>query len=183
MRCSKTRGKKGLRHPDPADPPRRRANKRRGHGNWDTDRPPVLGIAGRATGLVQLWVAESVDSVTLQWFVGALTRPEVLLYTDQWRGYAWVAGTGRGHATVCHTPGQRAWARDDDGDGIREVHNNTLEGLWTGLRNFLRPFRGVSKWFLEQYVAMFQWGHTLKAITADFIRALFGLPLTTDLGP
>jgi len=47
--------------------------------------------------------------------------------------------------TVCHTPGKRVWARDDDGDGIREVHVNTIEGLWTGLRNFLRPFRGVSK--------------------------------------
>ena len=95
----------------------------------------------------------------------------------------WVGGTGRGHATVCHTPGQREWARDDDGDGGREVHNNTLEGLWQGLRNFLQPFRDVSKWFLAEYVGNFQWVHTLKAVTADFIRALFGLPLTTNLGP
>ena len=43
-----------------------------------------------------------------------------------------------------HMPGQREWARDDDGDGIREVHSNTIEGLWTGLRNHLRPFRGIS---------------------------------------
>ena len=27
-------GEKGIRHPDPEDPPRRRANKRRGHGNF-----------------------------------------------------------------------------------------------------------------------------------------------------
>jgi hypothetical protein len=112
-----------------------------------------------------------------------VTRPDVLLYTDEWGGYTWVAASGRGHATVCHTPGQREWARDDDGDGIREVHNNTLEGLWTGLRNFLGPFRGVSKWFLEEYVGIFQWAHTLKAVTADFIRALLGLRLTTDMGP
>jgi hypothetical protein len=40
-------------------------------------------------------------------------------------------------------------ARDDDGDGegIREVHINTSEGFWVGLRNFLRPFRGVNKVF------------------------------------
>jgi len=50
---------------------------------------------------------------------------------------------------------EREWARDD-GDGIRQVRVNTLEGLWTGMRNFLRPFRGVSKWFLAQYVAVFQ---------------------------
>ena len=64
--------------------------------------------------------------------------------------------------TVCHTPGKRVWARDDDGDGIREVHVNTIEGLWTGLRNFLRPFRGVSKIYLQQYLAVHEWAHNLK---------------------
>jgi transposase len=175
------RGKKGRKHSHPDDPPRRRANKVRGHGTWDTDRPPVLGVVGRETGLIQLWVAERVDAATLQWFVGQATPPDVVLYTDEWSGYAWVARTGRTHATVCHTAGE--WARDDDGDGIREVHTNTLEGLWTGLRNFLRPFRGVSKWFLDEYVGIFQWIHILKTVTADFIRALLGIRLTTDLGP
>jgi transposase-like protein len=151
----------------------------RGHGTWDTDRPPVLGVVGRETGLVQLWVAETVDAATLQLVVGRLTRPDVVLYTDEWSGYAWVGRTGREHATVCHTPGQRQWARDDDGDGMREVHNNTLEGLW----NFLWPFRGVSKWHLDEYVGIFQWIHTRKVVMADFLRALLGLRLTTDSGP
>jgi hypothetical protein len=43
--------------------------------------------------------------------------------------------------------------RDDDGDGIRKVHTNTTEGIWSGLRTFLRVFRGVSKHFLSGYVA------------------------------
>ena len=34
-------------------------------------------------------------------------------------------------ATVCHA--EKEWARDDDGDGIREVHVNTLEGSVDGL--------------------------------------------------
>ena len=34
-------------------------------------------------------------------------------------------------------PRGREWARDDDGDGIREVHDNTLEGLWTGHEELL----------------------------------------------
>ncbi len=42
----------------------------------------------------------------------------------------------RAHRTVCHSPTNREWARDDDGDGIREVHTNTMEGIWTGLRSF-----------------------------------------------
>ena len=62
--------------------------------------------------------------------------------------------------------------RDDDGDGIREVHDNTLEGLWTGLRNFLRKFRGVSQHDLRQYVAIFQWAHHLKRVTVEFLRSL-----------
>ena len=47
-------GEKGILHPDPDDPPRRRGNKARGHGTWDTDRPPVLGIVGRESGQLQL---------------------------------------------------------------------------------------------------------------------------------
>ncbi len=60
-------------------------------------------------------------------------------------------------------------ARVDDGDGIREVHCKTLEGLWTGLRNFLRPFRGVHKKFLATYTAIFEWAHNFKQITPGFL--------------
>lgn len=84
----------------------------------------------------------------------------------------------RPRSAVCHAEGE--WARDDDGDGAREVHCNTLEGLWTGLRNFLRPFRGVHKRYLYQYVAMFEWAHNVKQVSSQFIRALLGVdePLT-----
>jgi hypothetical protein len=71
---------------------------------------------------------------------------------------------------VCHS--KKEWARDDDGDGIREVHTNTIEGLWTGLRNFLRPFRGVSKHFLSGYVAIHEFAVNLKRVTVDFISSL-----------
>jgi hypothetical protein len=40
-------GEKGDRHRDPDDPPRRRANKRRGHGTYDNERPPIVGSVGR----------------------------------------------------------------------------------------------------------------------------------------
>ena len=62
---------------------------------------------------------------------------------------------------------------------MREVHDNTLEGLWTGLRNFLRPFRGVSKKYLQQYVAMFEWGANVKRATPSFLRALLSVGATT----
>jgi transposase len=77
--------------------------------------------------------------------------------------------TGRIHSSVNHS--QKEWARDDDGDGIREVHCNTLDGIWTGLRNFLRPFPGVHKKYLAIYVVMFEWKHNLKRVTGNYLRA------------
>jgi len=134
-------------------------------------------VVGRRSGIIHLQVCARTDRATLQPFVEAHTRPDAVVNTDEWSAYRELAATGRTHQTVCHTPGQREWARDGDGDGVREVHNNTMEGIWTGLRNFLRPFRGVSKWFLDQYVAVFEWGHNLKHVTAAFLRAMM-IPFT-----
>ncbi len=107
------------------------------------------------------------------------TRPDTTVNTDEWRGYDHLPETRRSHATACHTPSRREWARDDDGDGVREGHNNTMEGIWTGLRNFLRPFRGVSKWFLSQYVTIFEWAHNLKRVTTTLLRAMM-VPCTSE---
>ena len=176
-------GEKGVPHLDPEDPPRRRANKARGHGTMDNDRPPVIGVVGRESEQVRLDVVEHSDQETLNNFVVNMTRRGTMVYTDEWAGYDRLPESGRGWAAVCHAPGRREWARDDDGDGVREVHNNTLEGFWTGLRNFLRPFRGVNKWFLGQYVAMFEWAYNIKEATTDFLRALLGIKALTNLGP
>lgn len=174
------RGKKGIPHGDSNDPPRRRANKQRGHGTWDNDRPPVAGAVGRDSGQVRLQVVKRTDGKTLQAFVTGATVAHATVNTDEWKAYGGLSRTGRTHVTVCHSPSNREWARDDDGDGVREVHTNTMEGTWTGLRNFLRRFRGVSKWFLSQYVALFQWGQNLKTITDDFLRILLGTHPTAD---
>ena len=107
----------------------------------------------------------------------ATTAIGAALYTDEWVGCSRLAELGRSHATVDHSA--REWARDDDGDGVREVHCNTAEGTWTGLRNFLRPFRGASKWYLAGYVAMFEWSNNLKRATDPFLRRLLNLQRAT----
>jgi transposase len=164
-------------HRDPADPPRRRANKAPGHGSWENDRPPVCGVVGRESGQVRLTVVEHSDGTTLERVGRRASWPMVTVNTDEWGGYNGLPAMGRRHATVCHA--EREWARDDDGDGVREVHCNPLEGLWTGLRNFLRPFRGVSKKYLDQYVAIFEWGYNVKRATLEFLRALLGVESPT----
>jgi transposase-like protein len=105
--------------------------------------------------------------------VGA-TQPGTEVYTDEGGAYDRLPEQGRPHRAVCHAPGRRAWARDDNGEGVREMHTNTLEGIGTGLRNFLRPFRGVSKHYLQQYVSVFQWTYELSVATATFLSAMFG---------
>ena len=173
------RGKKGIPHLDPDDPPRRRANKARGHGTWDNDRPPIAGVVGRESHQVHLDVLHHSTQAELQPKVQADTLVSTTVNTDQWSAYNRLAETGRPHPTVNHSIHE--WARDDDGDGIREVHNNTVEGLWTGLRNFLRPFRGVNKIYLQQYVAIFEWGYNCKQACAAFLRALLGV--VSPIGP
>jgi transposase-like protein len=170
-------GEKGRKHDDPDDPPRRRANKVKGHGTWENDRPLVAGVVGRQSGEIRLEVCHHSDRETLEAFVKQRTAAQATVYTDEWQAYDHLPETGRGHASVCHKPGQREWARDDDGDGIREVHCNTMEGIWTGLRNCLRPFRGVNKHYLDQYVNVFEIGYRFKTVTATVLRAMM-LPYT-----
>jgi len=164
------RGKKGELHADAADPARCRANKQRGHGTYDNDRPPIVGTVGRQSGQVRLRVVPHTDAQTLKAHVHTFTLMDSQLYTDEWRGYNHVV---RSRATVCHGAGE--WARDDDGDGIREVHINTVEGMWTEVRNFLRPFKGVHKRYLSGYVAVCEFRRNLKRISPDFIASIVNL--------
>jgi hypothetical protein len=54
-------GEKGIPHRDPNDPPRRRANSRRGRGSWDNDRPAVVGVAGREHQTLHLRVCRRTN--------------------------------------------------------------------------------------------------------------------------
>jgi transposase len=167
MNCFRMRGKKGDEHLDWHDPPRCRANKQRGRGTYANDRPPVLGVIGRESGQVRLRVVRDTKSLTLCGFVEQFTQPDALVYTDEYASYD---ALKRMRVTVCH--GAKEWARDEDGDGWFETHTNSTEGMWTGLRNFLRPFRGVHKRYLHGYVAIHEFRINLKAISPAFIASL-----------
>lgn len=175
-------GEKGRKHADPSDPPRRRANKGQGHGTWDSDRPPLLGVVGRRSKRLRLRLVKRMWGVALVGFVAEVTPPGATVYTDEWGAYRGLARRGRVHVAVSHSGPPSTWAQDRDGDGVREAHINTLEGIWTGVRIFLAPFRGVSKWYEAQYAAVFEWAHNFKRVTGEFIRALAGLQVVTNPG-
>ena len=161
------RGKKGDYHGDWEDPPRRRANKQPGHGTYDNDRPPIVGTVGHHSGQVRLRLVQHTDQKSLEKHVHTFTQAGAIVNTDEWQGYNHII---RPPPTVCHS--NKEWARDDNGDGIREVHVNTVEGMWTTVRNFLRPFRGVHKKYLSGYIAMCEFSINLKRITPSFISLL-----------
>jgi transposase len=168
MNSTRTRGKKGTPHRDPTDPPRRRANKRKGHGTYANDRPPIISVISRETGEQRLWVCDHADQHTCSVLVAEnLPGGSSILYTDEWQSYR---GSHPAHATVRH--GMREWARDDDGDGRREVHCNSCEGAGAALRTYLRAFRGVHKRYLHLYVATYEAMVNAKRVTPELIRRM-----------
>jgi transposase len=151
-------GAKGLPHRDPDAPPRRRAHPRRGQGTPENDRPPGVGVVGRPTGPGRWEVVEPADQTTLAAIVERTPTRGGTVSTDAGSGSDDLPELNRTHATVCQTPGQREWARDEDGDGIRAVPNNPRAGIWTGVRHFLRVLRGVSKHDLDRSLGIIEWG-------------------------
>src|SRR5437660_11623684 len=93
MNSFRMRGKKGTLHSDPTDPPRRRANKRRGHGTYDNDRPPIFQVIARTTSQLRLFVRERTDQATCEQVVLSTIAPgsTLLLSSDEWSGYARLA--------------------------------------------------------------------------------------------
>ena len=95
------------------------------------------------------------------------TRSPARCYPDDWQGYAQI---DRSHRMLCH--GAKGWARDDDRKGSRKGPINTIEDLWTVVRNFLRPFRGVHKQSLKYYLASCEHRINRKRISPAFIAGL-----------
>lgn len=92
------------------------------------------------------------------------------LCTDEAHAYNHMSEQGYKHLTVCHGEGE--YGRDEDGDDFCEIHCNTMEGIWTGLRGFLRRFRGVSKTYLAQYVAVFELSYNHSDQFWTLLRAM-----------
>jgi transposase len=168
MSCTRTRGKKSTPHRAPNDPPRRRANKRKGHGPSANDRPPLISIISRDTGEQRFWVGDHADTRTCRTLIAeTIPAGSTQLYTDEWQSYR---GSHPAHATVRH--GVRAWAGDADGDGRREVHCTTCDGAGAALRTYWRAFRGVHKQYLHRYVATSEAMVNAKRITPERMRRM-----------
>jgi len=92
----------------------------------------------------------NVKQKTIEPFIKETIAPETLVYTDEYSMYARLCVWGYNHKHVNHERGE--YARDEDGDGLCEVHVNTMEGFWSLLRSWLRPHRGISQEKLPLYL-------------------------------
>jgi transposase-like protein len=126
--------------------PRQRGLKRRGRGDWDSDRLPVFGLLCRG-GEVRLFVLRNVQTETIRPIVQQMVRQGAKVYTDSYSIYHFLSREGYQHQTVNHSEGE--YARG-------EVHCNTMENTWSWLRQMIRTYRGVSKVYLPLYVAQFE---------------------------
>jgi hypothetical protein len=161
-------GEKSTPHLDPTDPPRQRANQRKGHGTHANDRPPLISLISRETGEQRLWVCDPANTRTCAVLIAEdIPMGSTWLYTDEWQSY----GVSHPcHATVRY--GVHGWARDDDGDGQREVHCSAVRGAGASLRTYLRGFRGVHKRYIL-YVATYEVMVNTKRVTPTLIQQMY----------
>ena len=184
--CYQSAGSKGLarevaRH-DRA--PRQRELQLRGRAIAAMGRPPLLGLVQRRdktdqdapAAQVYLEVLENVRSAAITPIIAAKVKGGSQFFTDEYNIYHFTEAD-YDHRTVNHGAGEYA-RRDPDGTC---VHCNTMEGMWSGLRNFLDHFRGISQRFLHLRVARYEflhnyghlhWRQTFEAA----LRCIFSTP-------
>lgn len=148
-----TSGKKGEIFDDRES--RVRGLKSRGRGTMAKDRPPILGLVDRLSKKIRLFVCEDVKKKTVEKLIKSCVEKGCEIHTDGYDIYNGLHLLGYTHKLVIHSQG--LYAEDQDGDGICEVHCNSVEGLWSMFKQFLRGFRGVNKRKLAGYVRLFEY--------------------------
>lgn len=127
-------------------------------------------------GCLVIRMLENVQQSTIKPIITATVLPGSLIYTDEYDIYARLEQWGYEHQTVCHSAGE--YARDEDGDGFHEIHVNTIEGVWSLLRSWLRPHRGISQDKLPQYLGFFEFVHNAKKRGKALLGSLLETLLT-----
>jgi transposase-like protein len=142
--------------------PRKRGIQLRGRATAETGRPPILGFVQRRDKVdpdapaapVYLEVLEHVRTATIKPIIATKVKGGAQFFTDEYNIYHFTAAN-YDHRTVNHGAGE--YARHDP-DGVC-VHCNTMEGIWSGLRNFLDRFKGISQRFLHLRVVRYEFLH------------------------
>lgn len=112
----------------------------------------------------------NVQIKTIEPIIRSTVKIGSTTYTDEYNIYGRLQKWGYCHETVNHSIGE--YARDDDGDGFCEVHVNTIEGVWSLLRSWLRPHRGISQEKLPFYLGFFEFIHNSRRRGKSLLQTL-----------
>jgi len=157
------------------EPRLRRLKGARGRGTAENDKVPIVGIIQRNGSLI-IEMFPNVQQVTIKPFITENIEKNTLIYTDEYNIYSRLVEWGYQHKTVCHSKGE--YARDEDGDGFHEVHTNTIEGVWSLLRSWLRPHRGISQEHLPSYIGFFEFTHNVRKRGKNLLDSLMKVLLS-----
>ncbi len=117
---------------------KRRLKGSRGRRTLEKEKSPVLGMIQRG-GQVIINMLANVKKITIEPLIKCHVAKGAQVYTDEYDIYHSLEDLGDGYKSVCHS--RKEYARDDDGDGVYEVHVDTMEGFWSFLRSWLRSHR------------------------------------------
>ena len=137
----------------------------------------MLGFIARGGKLI-LNLCDNVQQKTIHPLILAAICPGSTINTDEYGIYHRLPDWGYTHVTVIHGDGQ--FARDADGDGINEVHVTTIEGVWSLLRSWLRPHRGISQRWLPLDLSFFQTMHNIRQRGHSLLGPLLSLLLSAS---
>lgn len=157
---------------------RRRLKGTRGRGTLANEKPPIFGMIQRS-GEVVIKLLDNVKQDTIKPLILNTIAQGTQIYTDEYVIYSRLPDWGFSHNTVNHSSGE--YARDEDGDGFCEVHSNTIEGVWSLLRPWLRPHRGISQDKLPLYLSFFEFVHNTRKRGKRLLSALLETLLAKTL--
>lgn len=114
----------------------------------------------QCNGEVVIQMVTNVQHVTTQPIITEMITQGSLIYTDEYDIYDSLPKWGYQPKSVNHAVGE--YAHDEDGDGFHEVPVNALEGIWSLLRSWLQPHRGISQEKLPWCLGFFEFIHDVR---------------------
>ena len=126
--------------------------KQRGRGTYQKDKPPIITIVERNTGLSIFSVERNLSKQLIQDKIEKHCIKPVKIFTDDYTIYSDLKSHQMvlKHEIINHS--ERKYAEG-------ETHVNNTENRHSLLRPYLNIFRGVSKKNLNTYVKFFQFIH------------------------